>query len=199
MAEARARARDATRDRARELRALHDFRTPHSVPRMNDVEIELLRDEHRDPPPIRHAYLLIVPMPCFVDDDGNVWLERLWHLDLQRRLQYLRQLTLAAPCFPKRERPDLVRVDVPAGSRLHVVALSPMHTKLQGLIGLPETTRQLWRAIGAADVVQAGVIGWPYSLAWLANPMALWRKKKLLIVVESAPWRTSGLARVGWK
>lgn len=181
------------------LCSLHAHPTPHSVPRVNDVELELLRDEHRNPPPIRHAWLLIVPMSCFIDDDGRIWLERLWHRDFQRHLSYLRNVTLAAPCFPKRERGDLVRVDVPPGSQLHVVALSPMHTKLQAFVGLPETIRQLWRAVGAADVVQGGVVGWPYSLGWLANPMALLLKKKLLIVVESAPWRTAGLAQVTWK
>jgi glycosyltransferase involved in cell wall biosynthesis len=167
---------------------------------VNDVELELLReDDHRNPPPIRLAWLLIVPMPCFIDDDGRVWLERLWHRDLQRHLRYLRQLTLAAPCFAKRERSDLVRVEVPAGSQLHVVALSPMHTNMQALTGLPETIRQLWRAVAAADVVQGGVVGWPYSLGWLANPMALLRKKKLVIVIESAPWRTTGHGHVDCK
>src|SRR5204863_5643793 len=64
---------------------------------------------------------------------------------------------------------------------------------------LPETLRQLWRAVSAADVVQSGVVGWPYALGWLANPMALLCKKKLLIVIESAPWRSTGLGHVSWK
>jgi glycosyltransferase involved in cell wall biosynthesis len=47
--------------------------------------------------------------------------------------------------------------------------------------------------------VHSGVVGWPYPIGWVASSIALLRRKTLVIVVESAPWRLIGRERVGWK
>ncbi len=146
-----------------------------------------------DRSPITARYLLLTFIPYYVDEDGGVWLERLWHRDFVEHLTYLRRLTLAAP----RERladapPDVVKVEPPRETSLSFVPLPPMRTTLATLLSLPALTRALWRAIGDADVVHSGVAGWPIPPGWVANPIALARRRTLLIVVESAPWRSSG-------
>jgi glycosyltransferase involved in cell wall biosynthesis len=151
-----------------------------------------------DPPPIGRRYLLVIPIPCYHGEDGSLWLEPLWHRDFVRHLEYIRDLTLAAPCLPKPEGSELVQVVPPPGSRLCSVPLPRSASVAQFVRNLPRTLGQLWRAIGDADIVHSGVVGWPVPLGWLANPIALIRGKELVIVVESAPWRLTG-PDAGWR
>jgi glycosyltransferase involved in cell wall biosynthesis len=151
-----------------------------------------------DPPPIGRRYLLVINIPCYHGEDGSLWLEPLWHRDFVRHLEYIRHLTLAAPCLPKPERSDLVEVVPPPGSRLSSVPLPRSGSAAQFVRNLPRTLGRLWRAIGDADIVHSGVAGWPVPLGWLASPIALIRGKELVIVVESAPWRLTG-PDAGWR
>lgn len=147
---------------------------------------------------IRQRYLLVCPIPCYVDADGSLWLDRLWHRDFVRHLTYLSRLTLAAPTLPKPVAPDLVRVEVPPGVDLCLVALPSQESSRRALLNLAHTIRVLWRAIGACEIVHSGVDGWPFPLGWIANPIAVVRRKTLVIVVESAPWRLAGIANPRW-
>ena len=54
---------------------------------------------------------------------------------------------------------------------------------------LPKVCSLVFEAVGRADVVHAGVAGWPYPIGWLATAFARLRGKALVVVVESAPWR----------
>jgi glycosyltransferase involved in cell wall biosynthesis len=148
-------------------------------------------------PPIQRPYLLLMPIPYFEDDDGNVWLERLWHRDFVRHLQYLKHLTMVALRLHISEAReiDLVKVEIPSDCTLRFRPLPPQGTRLTMFRNMPRTARTLWSAIGEADIVHGGVIGWPYPLGWLACPFALLRKKKLLLVIESADWRLAGTGR----
>jgi glycosyltransferase involved in cell wall biosynthesis len=150
-------------------------------------------------PPVRHWYLLLVPIPCHVDRNGSLWLERGWHRDFQAHLHYLQRLMLAAPHFKRDEIGDAVRVEVPEGTTLRVIELPRQHGISRALRALPKTAALLWRAIGDAAIVHSGVVGWPYPLGWLANPMAVLRRRKLVIVVESATWRLTGSADDNWR
>lgn len=138
---------------------------------------------------IDRPYLLIVPIPHYVHDDGSVWLDRLWHHDLIEHLSYLRRFTLLSPRRPFAEGTDLVRVDPPPGVEFDVVAIPSLDSIGEALQGLPRLTATLWKTIGRVDIVHSGVAGWPLAIGWIANPIALARKKKLVIVVESAFWR----------
>ena len=140
------------------------------------------------PEPIEQAYLLVMHIPYYVDDGGAVWLERLWHRDLVRHLTYLRRLTLAAPAYRLAEAQgqDLVRVEVPPGVTLNFAPLG----KERAPQNLPGSVAALWRAVGQADIVHSHIVGYPTS--WIANGLALLRRKQLLIIVESAPWRLQG-------
>ena len=148
------------------------------------------------PPKIDSEYLLVSSIPAYLDGDGSVWLDRLWQRDFVAHLDYIRRLTLAAPAFPRRPDLDLVRVDPPAGATLRLVPLPPQQSLLGALLRLPSTTLRLWRAVGAAGIVHSGVAGWPFPLGWVANAIALLRRKRLFLVVESAPWRLTGRGAV---
>jgi glycosyltransferase involved in cell wall biosynthesis len=149
------------------------------------------------PPKIEQEYLLVTSIPAYLGSDGSVWLDRLWQRDFVAHLNYVRRLTLAAPALPRRPDLDLVRVDPPAGATLRIVPLPKQESMLGALLRLPITTKQLWRAIGDAGIVHSGIAGWPFPLGWVANSIALLRGKQLFLVVESAPWRLTGLGDEG--
>lgn len=145
-----------------------------------------------DLPAVERRYLLLTFVPMWIDRDGAVWLERLWHHDLLEHLRYLRRLTLCAPRCEKGAGPDdLVRVEVPAGASLETVALPKLETMGGSLRAVPRMTATLYRAIGEHDIVHSGVAGWPLPPGWIANSIALVRGRALVLVVESAPWRLS--------
>ena len=139
--------------------------------------------------PFEDSYLMVMPIPYYLDDTGRVWLERLWYHDLKRHFSYLPQLHLAAPQLAKQDEADLVPLSDDDARRVRFVPLPPQRSKVEFLRGLPRTLRTLWQAVGEADTVHSGVIGWPIPLGWLASPIALLRKRKLVLVIESANWR----------
>jgi glycosyltransferase involved in cell wall biosynthesis len=134
---------------------------------------------------LKRPYLLIIPIPCFVDTDGGIWLERSWNHDLIAHLSYLKEFVLCAPKLNKGQELDLVPFEIPEGARFEFQFLPSQTSYLQALVNLPRTAAIIWRAIGRASIVHSGIIGWPYPLGWLANPLARLRKKKLIIIVES--------------
>lgn len=137
---------------------------------------------------IDKPYLMVTFIPCFLDDEGAVWLEQGWHHDLVEHLRYIIDFTLCAPKVRKAGQPNLLPVAVPEGVRFRFVELPDRSTAVKALVGLPKTLRVLWRAIGQAEVVHSSVIGWPYPLGWIVNPFAVMRRRALIIVVESS-WR----------
>lgn len=140
-------------------------------------------------PQIERPYLLICPIPHYRHSDGSVWLDRLWHHDLVEHLAYLRHFLLLSPGLPWTADADLVRVDPPAGVHFEVVSIPALDSFKGAIASLPRLVAILWTAIGRAEIVHSGVAGWPIAIGWLANPIALVRRRKLMIVVESAFWR----------
>ena len=59
------------------------------------TEVETSKPQRLEPLSVR--YLMIVPIPFYVDERGQVWLEEGWHRDFVEHLEYLPRLTLAAP------------------------------------------------------------------------------------------------------
>lgn len=150
-------------------------------------------------PKIERPYLLVVPLPHYLHSDGSIWLDRLWHHDLIEHLAYLRRFTLLSPRLPWIADLDLVRVNPPEGVDFRVVAIPSIDSFSKALRHLPRIAAILWKTIGRADIVHSGIAGWPIALGWVANPIALLRRKKLLIVVESAFWRVAEGKHPGWK
>ena len=153
------------------------------------------------PATIGRRYLMVNGIPYYVDDDGRVWLDRLWHRDFVRHMTYLTRLTFAAPAYRRAEagETDLVRVDVPDGVELRFVAIPKQESKLGALRNLPRTARVLWKEVAASEIVHSGIAGWPFPVGWLANAAAMLQRKSLVIVVESAPWRLTGETDNRWK
>ena len=145
---------------------------------------------------VRRRYLLVTNIGYFVDEAGRVLLDRAWHHDLVQHLAYLPMLTLAAPRCPlSGAMGDLVALDEGTLCRFGLLPLPYAGSRFEALLRLPMMCLAMWRAVGEADVVHAGIAGWPYPLGWLASVMTRLRGKKCVIVVESAPWRLSGQAR----
>ena len=142
--------------------------------------------------PVSAKFLMVVPIHFYEDEAGQVWLDESWHRDFVEHLNYMSDVTLASPCLPKGDQKGLRKVECPAGSRVRYVALPPMQSTLRAALSLPRIAGRIWKAIGEAEVVQSGVAGWPFPLGWIANPIAHFRNRKLLVIVESAPWRLTG-------
>jgi glycosyltransferase involved in cell wall biosynthesis len=145
--------------------------------------------EHSEFATLGKRYLLVTNIPHYVDAQGDVFLERAWHHDVLRHVAYLPQLTIASPLLPFDEcDDDLVRVDDGA---TRFVALPPQRSFAAAVRALPSTLTQMYRAVGDADIVHSAVVGWPYPLGWLASVFAKARGRRLVVIVESAPWRLS--------
>jgi glycosyltransferase involved in cell wall biosynthesis len=146
--------------------------------------------------PITARYLMLTFIPYYRDARGDVWLGRLWHRDFVEHLRYLKNITLAAPEQSLAEEPrDVVKVELPPDVALRLAPLPPMRSTAEALARLPALTMVLWRAIGDAEIVHSGIAGWPIPPGWVASPIALVRKRMLLMIVESAPWRVSAMAQ----
>ena len=144
-------------------------------------------------------YLMVTFIPVYKDEDGVFWLEHSWHHDLTQHLIYLTDFRLCAPILPKENQPGLVRLDLPKNGGLRVIPLPAQTSKLVALRTFPKVVSTLWRAIGDADLVHSGVIGWPYPLGWIANPIAVLRGKALVVVIESSWLRSSSEGKKSWR
>lgn len=151
---------------------------------------------------ITEPYLLIAATcPCYATVDGERFLNELWAKDLALHPEYLVNLTVAAPCVvgvppsdavSTRSDPRLLRiafVDLPA----------PSQTFFQALLNVPLVIYRLWCAVASASVVHAGLVGWPYPIGWIGILLAKLRRRFVMIVVESAPWRISAGAKPSTK
>ncbi len=148
------------------------------------------------PIPFDRPYLLVTNIPCFVDGAGAIHLDRLWRRDFLAHLTYLPRLVCAAPFVAKpADRADLVPITPDEFQPSRFVRLPAQRSTLAAFFALPVTAARIWRAVGGADVVHCGVGGWPFPLGWIAAASARIRRRRLLVVVESATWRLTESAR----
>jgi glycosyltransferase involved in cell wall biosynthesis len=141
-------------------------------------------------PTIDLPYLLAVNIPCFIRADGRRVVDQLWHKDLIEHLRYLPHLTLASPL--SNDPPPEGAVELPDSEgrpRLHHVDLRNPRSFFNALLGLPIDLSRLWKAVGRTQIVHSGVAGWPIPVGWLLVPIARLRRRYLVLIVESAPWR----------
>jgi glycosyltransferase involved in cell wall biosynthesis len=133
-------------------------------------------------------YLLAIHVPVYVDAQGRRWTERLWKVDLQRHLPYIRQLTVACPFVHAEPPPDCVPLEIDGA--LAFVAVPWLHSSAAALLRAPRTLAQLWRLIGRHDFVHS-IYGhwWPLATPYLINLVARLRGKCLMVIVEASPWR----------
>jgi glycosyltransferase involved in cell wall biosynthesis len=139
---------------------------------------------------IPNRYLLVSNIPCYVDPAGRKFITPLWEKDLREHQIYLPRLVLACPCIHVTPPADMVPInDCPDSGELPIVPLRASTSLPRAIFHLPATVAALWRAVGRAEVVHCGPAGWPIPLGWVVAPIAWLRRRFLVILVESAPWR----------
>ena len=148
---------------------------------------------------LNQRYMLIIQVPYYLDDTGEVWVEALWHRDVMEHFTYIKRMLMVAPRLPKGNRTDLVRLNPPPGVELEFLPFPQYRSMVNALLKLPATMVVLWRATGKAEIVHSGIAGWPFPPGWLANPLALLRGRKLVLVIESATWRLTGSRDDNWQ
>lgn len=150
-----------------------------------------MHDDDHDARPmtVNHRYLLLSQITTYIDDAGSLWLDELWHKDLKRHFSYIENLALASPVTRLVDPTGLVQLEVPLARRLTLVHLPAPDSFAKAIKSLPRLVASLWKGIGSCDILHSSVVGWPIPVGWIANPIALLRKRKLIIVIESAPWR----------
>jgi glycosyltransferase involved in cell wall biosynthesis len=139
---------------------------------------------------IEQPYLLVMTLACYEDGEGRRYLDELWHKDLLKHLDQIRNLTLASPL--RGEFPSGKVLEVapsPNEGTLHYLDLPVCTSTIGTLLSLPRICARLWKAIGEAEIVHANTGGWPISFGWIAIPMAKLRGKFSLTNVESGGWR----------
>ncbi len=145
-------------------------------------------------------YLSVTNIPYFTDGGGRVLFDRAWHHDLVQHLEYLPGYILAAPrrelSPAQHEGAELVPLDDETQKKIRIIPLPDSRSRVRALLDLPKTVATVWRAVGGSDIVHSGIAGWPYPMGWLAIPMARARGKKIVVIVESAPWRRPANASV---
>lgn len=144
-------------------------------------------------------YLLTTNIPFYADPSGRVWTDALWVKDLAEHLKCVDRLLVVAP-LSEGERPgDWVEVrnvvTGAGGTGIEFCGVKSFSSFVSALLGYGVLKRQISEAIDRADVVQLNVAGWPVPLGWIAKSLAMKRGKRLVVVVESAPWR----GERGWK
>jgi glycosyltransferase involved in cell wall biosynthesis len=142
------------------------------------------------PVPILKPYLLVINIPCYIDAQNRRYLDLSWYVDLIRHLDYIQDFILACPC--SRETPPANAVLLEGDrrlDRLRLIDLPAPTNFLSAIAQLPRTLFSLWRAVQQAEVVHAGIAGYPIPLGWLVTPIVRLQKKFYLLIVESAPWR----------
>lgn len=132
---------------------------------------------------ITEPYLLVLNI-ALNWHDGSYWADPLWRKDLEAHLAQIAHLAIACPVVAAPPPASWERIARP---EITVHPLPPMGR--QSYLTFPLIAAKLWRAISSAKIVHTGVAGWPYPLGWIAIPIARFRRRFTILVVESAFWR----------
>ncbi len=147
-------------------------------------------------PRIAARYLLVINVPLYRGESG-LCAGQLWFKDLAEHLVYLENFAVACPVADG--TPPDGPVALASDHRFGRIAINPLplpNGMLRTLVSAPRIAIDLWLAIRQTDIVHIGVAGWPIPYGWIATPIARILRKKLVVIVESAPWRlTVGLPR----
>jgi glycosyltransferase involved in cell wall biosynthesis len=142
--------------------------------------------------------MVVVQMPLYRDPSGRLFAEQLWGRDLLRHLGYIQNLAIACPCLNQEPPRDAICLDA-APNRLELVELPEQRGPMQTIRLLPGLIRILWRAAKRTEIVHTTIAGWPIPMGWIAGPIALLQRRKLIVIVESAPWRIPPGGTASWR
>lgn len=132
---------------------------------------------------ITEPYLLVLNI-ALNRYDGAYWAEPLWRKDLEAHLTQITNLAIACPVVDAKPPPSWEKI----ARREIIVHPLPAMGRLSYLT-LPLLAVKLWQAISTVRIVHTGIAGWPYPLGWIAIPIARFRRRFTILVVESAFWR----------
>ena len=132
---------------------------------------------------ITEPYLLVLNIPLNWHD-GSYWADPLWRKDLEAHLAHIADLAIACPVVDAQPPALWERI---TDNRIVVHPLPAMGRF--SYLTMPLTAAKVWRAISTVRIVHTGVAGWPYPLGWIAIPIAHFRRRFTILVVESAFWR----------
>ncbi len=142
---------------------------------------------------ITRRYALLVNIPLFRDSQGRRWADAMWHKDLARHLTYIESFVLVSPLLEAPVPADYVCLEEdPVFSGATYVDLPYARSSIAFIAQTFRLLTIFNTFLNQTDILHAGVAGWPFPYGWLAIPMAKWKKKYVVVVVESAFWRTSG-------
>ncbi len=142
---------------------------------------------------ITRRYALLVNIPLFRDSSGKRYADSMWYKDLARHLAYIERFTLVSPLQePPIPAGYVCLNDDPNFAGVTYVDLPYARSSLT-FFGQLFTLLRIFNALlNQTDILHTGVAGWPFPYGWLAIPLAKWKKKYVVVIVESAFWRTSG-------
>lgn len=106
-----------------------------------------------------------------------------------RHLDYISDLVVISPRIETSDPSGFVEVKSPSNASIKFVSLPYAPSLKSSIIKLPTTVATIVREVRNSDIVHGGAIGWPIPLGFFANPAAVLLGKKLIIVIESSPWR----------
>lgn len=134
-------------------------------------------------------YLIAINLPIFCDA-GKRYVDELWFHDLSRHLDYIEHLTLFCPVVHEPPPPGFLEIpSAPPFDRLSFIEATGSESLLKALVAAPCNVLKAWRAVGSADIVHSGPIGWPIPLGYYCAPAAALRGRFHISVMESSPWR----------
>ena len=135
-------------------------------------------------------YLMVTNVPLHRSADGAICAGQLWFKDLAEHLAYLDSFSIACPILSGMPAEATVFLNSdPRFSRVQIVELPAPNSLVAAILALPQTIWRLLRPIRRADIVHSVVAGWPIPYGWIVTPLAKMFRKRLVIIVESAPWR----------
>lgn len=139
-------------------------------------------------------------MPFARDSKGYIWLDELWWHDLCAHLTYLENVIVLAPCQRISEpEPSMTKITIPEDGQLEFVEIFPLGGMYKTLLHLPAAVWTTWKSIDRSDLIHSGMAGWPVPVGAIVNPIAVIRRKPLIIVIESAFWRLQQNSSKSWK
>ncbi len=138
--------------------------------------------------PITVPYLLVTHIGSYKQGLER-YTDRLWSKDLEEHLRYLCDLTIANPLSRGTPPPQTGPIKPPPkGHSFKFVDLSATRTVRHHILFLASDVLRIWSAVGLASIVHVGPGGWPIPMGWFAGPIAKLRRKKLVVIFESADW-----------
>lgn len=137
---------------------------------------------------ITGRYLLIIHIPHYRLPDGRVATGAAWAKDLALHFGYISDLRLCAPVEEAAEmQPDWREVpELAEAGRL--VPLRKRGGKGRAAINLVADFVAIRRAVRQADIVHAGLAGWPFPLAWYVLLLRPFYRFKWISLMESSFW-----------